>query len=197
MLNEIDAILDPNEKILWRGKPQYFAYILSACPAVLMGIFWSMFLVPFYWAVFTKKFPIFVWVVLGPHTAVALGLLTAPLWASLFYPYIEYAITTKRIIMKSGFFARNFETLDYALLTDISISIGPVGRLTTTGDILFMSGMGMFTEKTGKHKLQAIEQPYEVFKLLKQTYFDVKTDMQFPNQMRPMINPGYQTQYRP
>lgn len=197
MINEIERILDKDEKIFWRGRPKYTAYILKFIPATLFGLFWCTFLVPFYWAVFTGKFPIFAWLVLGPHTLVGLGLLTTPLLASLVYPYIEYAVTSKRIVIKSGFFARNFETIDYVNLTDVSVKIGLIGRLTGTGDILFLSGMGIFTEKTGRSSISAVEKPYEVFKLLKQIYFDIKTDVEFPNKLRPPVNPGYQSGYDP
>jgi hypothetical protein len=197
MVNEIDKILDPNEKIFWRGKPNYIAYILKCTPLTIFGLFWCSFLIPFYWAFFTGKFPIFVFVVLGPHTFIGLSLLTAPLWATLVYPYIEYAITSKRIITKSGFFARNFNTIDYVNLTDVSVNIGLIGRLTNTGDIRFVSGMGIFTEKTAQSSILAIENPYDVFKLLKQVYFDIKTDVEFPNKLRPPANPGYQSEYRP
>jgi hypothetical protein len=43
----------------------------------------------------------------------------------------------------------------------------------------------------------AIENPYDVFKLLKQTYFDIKTDVEFPNKLRPSVNPGYPSDYQP
>ena len=197
MVNEIDGILDGNEKIFWRGKPKYIAFILKFIPLTVFGLFWCTFLIPFYWAFFTGKFPIFVFLVLGPHTLLGLGMLTAPLWATLIYPYIEYAITSKRIILKSGFFARNFTTVDYVNLTDVSVDVGLIGRLTKTGSINFISGMGIFTEKTGKMSLAAIENPYEVFKLLKQVYFDIKSDVEFPNKMRPPVNPGYQSEYQP
>ncbi len=197
MISEIDKILDANENILWRGKPKYIAYILRVLPVTIFGIFWSTFLIPFYWAFFTQKTPPFVLLILIPHTLVAIILLGSPIWASLVFPYIEYAITNKRIIIKSGFFARNFVTVDYAALADVSVNIGLLGRLTGTGDLCFVSGMGIFTAKTGKAAISAIESPYEVFKLLKQTYFDIKTDVEFPNKFRPVRNPGYQTDYQP
>jgi len=82
-------------------------------------------------------------------------------------------------------------------LTDVSVRIGLVGRITNTGDIFFVSGMGIFTANTSKNAIWAIENPYEVFKLLKQVYFDIKTDVQFPNKLRPPVNPGYQSEYDP
>ena len=197
MISEIDNILDTNEKIFWRGKPVYLPFILKCFPSSAFGLLWSLFLIPFYWALFTGKFPIFLLAILVPHTAIGVGLLTAPLWDTLVYPYIEYAITSKRIIIKSGFFARNFVTIDYVNLTDVSVNIGLIGRLTNTGDIIFVSGMGIFTEKTGKDAISCVQKPYEVFKLLKHVYFDIKTDVEFPNKLRPPVNPGYQSEYQP
>jgi hypothetical protein len=196
MINEIDKILDPNEEIFWRGRPKYSAFILKAAPVVIFGLFWCSFLVPFYWALFTGQMPILALVVIIPHTLIGLGMLGGPLWASLVYPYIEYAITSKRIIVKSGFFARNFYTADYSELTDVSVNIGLLGRLTNTGDIRFTSGAGIFTEKTLHKHLSGIENPHEVFKLLKKVYFDIKTDVEYPNRLRPLANPGYQTEYK-
>ena len=197
MISEIDKILDPNETIIWRGRPKLVAYLFKTVPVVFFGLFWCMFLVPFYWMVFTKKAPVFVWIILGPHTLVGLGMLTAPLWAGLIYPYIEYAITNRHVILKSGLFARDFSTVDFVYLTDVSVSVGLIGRITNTGDINFVSGMGIFTPKTGRSALCAVENPYDVFKLLKQAYFDVKTDVEFPNKLRPPVNPGYPSEYHP
>jgi len=197
MFNEIEKILDPDEKIFWQGGPKYAAYVLRTVPAVLFGLLWCSFLVPFYWAFISGKVPIFFSFILIPHTLIGLGMFLSPLWASLNYPYIAYAITSKRIIMQGGFFARSFSTVDYANLTDVSVRVDLLGKLTGTGDVVFVSGMGIFTEKTGKNSLSALENPYEVFKLLKQVYFDIKTDVEFPNKLRPPVNPGYKSEYNP
>lgn len=197
MANEIDEILDGNEKIFWRGKPKFSAYILQFAPLSIFGLFWFSFLIPFYWGITSGEMPLLALVIIIPHTLIGIGTLGSPLWASLVYPYVEYAITSKRIIIKSGFFARSFKTADYVNLTDVSIDIGLLGRLTNTGTINFVSGTGIFTEKTGKAAIAGIEKPYEVFKLLKQVYFDIKTDIEFPNKLRPPVNPGYQSEYQP
>ena len=44
---------------------------------------------------------------------------------------------------------------------------------------------------------QSIEKPYDVYKLLKDYAFNVKTDINYPNKYRPRTNPGYGTEYRP
>ena len=45
--------------------------------------------------------------------------------------------------------------------------------------------------------LRFVEKPYEVYKQIQQTAMDITTDRQFPNQLRPQENPGYQTRYKP
>ena len=197
-MSDLDALLDADETIVWRGRPQRLAYVLSSVPATFVGLVWCSFLVPFYWGVLVQKgVPPFVWLVLVPHTLVGLVLLLAPLLAALVYPNVEYALTSRRVIAKSGLLARTFEAIDYTELSDVAVRVGPVGRWTGTGDVRFVAGAGMRNPRTSTHTLTAVADPYGVFKLLKQTYFDIKTDVEYPNRLRPADNPGYPTQYRP
>jgi PH (Pleckstrin Homology) domain-containing protein len=198
MATNLDSTLDPNETIIWRGRPRYGAYVLSFVPVTIVGLFWCSFLSMFYWAALSQRsVPFFAWLILIPHTVVGFGLLVSPLLASLAYPNIEYALTNKRVITKSGLLSQTFETVDYTELSDVSVRVGLLGQWTKTGDVRFVTGTGMQNPHTNTHTLSAIDDPYGVFKLLKQTYFDIKTDVQYPNQLRPADNPGYQTHYQP
>jgi len=42
-----------------------------------------------------------------------------------------------------------------------------------------------------------IPDPYEVFKLFKKVSHDVRTDIEYPNKLRPKTNPGYKSDYKP
>ena len=68
------------------------------------------------------------------------------------------------------------------------------------GTIRFFSGRTKTDEET-MTKLydswEAITDPYEVFKHVKKTSVDIKTDFNYPNALRPEINPGYNTKYDP
>ncbi len=194
---DIQQILDPNEKIIWQGKPNFWSFWLRSIPTAVFGILWASFLVPFYWAFFTGKFPIFVWAVLGPHTLVALGLLTSPVWQMLRWNYVNYAITNKRIIIESGVLGRGYNLIDFNNISDVNVNIGIFDKLTNTGSIYFTAGMGMVQPNTTKNVMVGVENPYEVFKQLKKLYFDIKTDIEYPNKMRPETNPGYNTEYKP
>ncbi|OVE74626.1 hypothetical protein BVX95_01720, partial [archaeon D22] len=45
-------------------------------------------------------------------------------------------------------------------------------------------------------RIQYIQNPEEVFKFFKKVSYDMKTDVQFPNKLRPKNNPGYNTNYK-
>ena len=45
--------------------------------------------------------------------------------------------------------------------------------------------------------LSHICHPYDVFRFFHRAEFDVKTDIQYPNRLRPPSNPGYPTTYTP
>ncbi|MDR1494346.1 MAG: hypothetical protein LBT05_16755 [Planctomycetaceae bacterium] len=46
-------------------------------------------------------------------------------------------------------------------------------------------------------RFSGIENPYDVFRRIKEVSVDVKTDWNYPNANRPETNPGYQTKYTP
>ncbi len=70
-----------------------------------------------------------------------------------------------------------------------------------SGSILVSTAGTIVSTKHGPRQrpytLSHIENPYEVFKFFKEISHAVKTDIEYPNQLRPENNPGYQTQYNP
>ncbi|MBQ1235208.1 MAG: hypothetical protein IIX77_06260, partial [Oscillospiraceae bacterium] len=49
----------------------------------------------------------------------------------------------------------------------------------------------------GKKTFLDIENAYVVYPMIQKTVVDIKTDVQYPNALRPDTNPGYTTQYDP
>ena len=47
------------------------------------------------------------------------------------------------------------------------------------------------------HVLSHIPHPYDVFRFFHRAEYDVKTDIEYPNRLRPDTNPGYPTTYPP
>jgi hypothetical protein len=109
-----------------------------------------------------------------------------------------YGYSNKRIMMRTGFIGTDFKTIDYDKISDIEVTVNIIERIYNVGSIRFFSGRTQ-TDEGNTTKLydvwSAIENPYEVFKMVKQTSVDIKTDFNYPNALRPDINPGYKTKY--
>ena len=120
----------------------------------------------------------------------------APVWiwlANVLSSYAQcknqaYAFTTSRIIIRTGIIV-DIKTILYADVVSVDIRVGLVDRLFKVGDIYI-------TAKNGKAVLWDIENPYKVFNMLQKVVNDIKTDIYYPNELRPKENSGYNTKYK-
>jgi hypothetical protein len=128
--------------------------------------------------------------------AIAVGV---PLYAVFVHKYVEYAITDKRIIIQKGLVGRDFDSIDYEKIQDISVNVGLIDKFFGTGTIIASSaGWLQYPGRTFPGAvLKSIRNPYEVYKNLKKVALDVKADIYFPTKYRPRENVGYRTRYRP
>jgi hypothetical protein len=116
------------------------------------------------------------------------------------YGNTSYAFINKRVMMRTGFIGTDFKSIDYDKISDIEVTVRFVERAFNVGTIRFFSGRTQ-TDEGRTTKLydiwEAISNPYEVFKQVKKTSVDIKTDFNYPNALRPETNPGYNTKYEP
>jgi hypothetical protein len=118
----------------------------------------------------------------------------------LSYRNYAYVITTKRVIITKGVIGKDIKMLDYDKIQNIEVNVGLFDKLLmqNTGTISFFTGE-YTTTKNGmvptKDIFESVENPYEVFKQVKQVSHDIKTDIEYPNQLRPNENPGYNSEY--
>ena len=47
------------------------------------------------------------------------------------------------------------------------------------------------------HRFYCIENVSQIYSIIQKAVIDIQTDIEYPNQLRPDENPGYNTQYRP
>jgi len=198
LLPEFESIKDDKEEILWTGKPKFIPFIFT-------GISGGIFIVSFaiVWLLTTRNFgsndnnsPSYFWL---------FGLI--PLIAGLFaflkkvfsFSNTAYSYSDKRVMMRSGFIGTDFKTIDYDKISDIEVTVSVIEKMYNVGTIRFFSGRTQ-TDEGNTTKLydswSAIENPYEVFKMVKQTSVNIKTDFNYPNALRPDTNPGYNTKYQ-
>ena len=101
---------------------------------------------------------------------------------------IEYAFTDKRIIVKSGIIGIDFKNVFYADIISVNLKVGIIDRICKTGDIYIVS-MG------GATVISDIENPYFITEKLQKIVLDMKMDAAYPNELRPSVNKGFNTEY--
>ena len=197
LLPEFESVKDNDEEILWTGKPTFIPYVFSG-----LGI--GLYMIGFGIVALIITLNVKPEIDSTGGYAWLFGIL--PLLQGLYtflkklfsFSNTAYAYSTKRVMMRTGFIGTDFKTIDYDKISDIEVTVNVVERMYNVGSIRFFSGRTQ-TDEGNTTKLYdcwfAIENPYEVFKLVKQTSVDIKTDFNYPNAMRPETNPGYNTKY--
>lgn len=199
LLPEFDSVKDDDEEILWTDKPKFIPYAITA---LSLG-FGILIFIGFYYAI-TKNikndsgsFSNFsTWFIALPAALFLFSFLSK----ILAYSNTSYAFTNKRVMIRSGFIGTDFKSIDYDKISDIQITVNFIERIFNVGTIRFYSGRTELNEGiTTKlyDRWEAIPNPYEVYKQLKKTSVDIKTDFNYPNALRPEANPGYNTKYNP
>ncbi len=209
-MTELSKVLDQNEKIFWEGAPSFWPFVFGGSViTTCFGLIWMIFLIPFMgFALFDILFGSHVFgfsFLLFPHFWIGLGLVFGiPIYQVLVHKYTYYAITEKRVILQKGIIGRDFEIVDFDKITNSEVNVGVFDKLFgggNTGSILiYTAGAVAYSNQSAVNKpytLRNVDKPYEVFKLLKKVSYDVKTDIEYPNKLRPGENPGYQTNYDP
>ncbi|MBI5051151.1 PH domain-containing protein [Candidatus Micrarchaeota archaeon] len=204
-MDELDKVLDEDEKILWQGKPSFLPFVVGGSIIIsLVGIFWLTFTVPFFFVGLTTD--LFVILFMLPFLLIGLGLtFGVPVYNLLVYKNVQYAITNKRAIIQGGLIGRDFNSIDFDKITDAEVNVGVFDKIfgQNTGSIMIATpAAGIVSGGRGgaqdmRYKLLNIQDPYEIFKFFKKISYDIKTDIEYPNKLRPKENPGYETEYTP
>ena len=195
-VESLDACLESDEQILWRGKPYKKSFILSSVFRLLpVALIFLLFDVSFIvmLCLFMDGMPWFVYIFIGVFFCFHL----LPLWiwiagivsASKRQQKEEYAFTSKRIIIKQGLIGSTILSIYYPSLTSVNLRIGLIEKLCKVGDIYIVAN-------NQKAVLEDIKDPYFIASRLQGIANDIKSDIYYPNDLRPKDNHGYDTQYK-
>jgi hypothetical protein len=200
LLPEFESIKDDKEEILWTGKPKFIPFIFTGLLGGLAMLAFSVI-----WLLTARN-----WGTNSDNNTSSyfwlFGLIPLIVGAFTFlkkifsFPNTIYSYSDKRVMMRTGFIGTDFKIIDYDKISDIEVTVSVVEKMYNVGTIRFFSGRTQTDEgKTTKlyDCWSAIENPYEVFKMVKQTSVNIKTDFNYPNALRPGTNPGYNTKYDP
>lgn len=197
MRKEIERLINPNEKILYEGKPNKKCFIFESIfnPLLIIAIVWAiidfgflteiifdgeLIMIPF---MLLHLLP--VWLYLG-----------GVLFSVKRYNNTEYVITNMAIYVSGGVFARNISTKSFAEMSNIAIHQGVFDRLFNVGDVIAITGQ---IDKEGNSvtvSLDCISDYTEIYHLVKKLQIDVYSDVMYPNAKRPEDNSGYNTNYK-
>ena len=102
---------------------------------------------------------------------------------------IEYVFTNKRIIVRSGVIGIDFKNIYYTDVEGINCKVGIFDRMFKVGDLYVKAN-------DQSAVLMNIVTPYFYLEKLQKITLDIKADIQYPNDLRPKENHGYDTEYK-
>lgn len=194
-MDELAQVLDDHEKVLWRGKPVFWPFLFGGYTLPIWA-FLGLFAFGTFGTGSSDPFALL-------YLYVALALIPVVfLYQLIAYHFTYYAITNKRVVMQDGIIGRDYKFVDFDQISNAEVNVNLLDKLfggsAGSGSIL-ISTAGTFTH--GKHgpvptpySFAHIPQPYDVFKFFKKVSHAVKTDISYPNQLRPKKNKGYATE---
>lgn len=199
--------VDDNEKILVTAKPDKFIYTfwhLRNIAIVIFLLIWTVAVV-----FIGRQFLMFDAGMFNPSLIMfriaPLLMLAIPFVVFVVNPLvrffqsgkIEYIITDRRVYIFSGIVGTDVQSIEYREIDKLNVNVGLLEKIRGKGTIQLTPDQSYYNGDTKHtvygHRLIGIDNPYEVYKLLKNNTLDVVTDQQFPNEYRPSSNKGYNT----
>ena len=108
--------------------------------------------------------------------------------ASLAHKNIAYVFTEKRILLRTGIIGIDYKNIYYSDIIGVNLKVGVIDKLCKVGDIYIRAN-------DQNAVLFDVEQPYALLNKIQKIVFDIKSDIIFPNGLRPDTNEGYNTKY--
>jgi hypothetical protein len=166
------AIRDKDEQFLWVGMPARGPFIVSGIPFLIFGCLWGSF-----------DYFGFIRHMGGPH-GIPLGF-AVPFFALHLFPFwggvlnmlrlflvvgnTYYAVTPKRLMIRSGFWGTDIKTIDFDQIANLEVSVNPVENTLGVGSIRFYPKIASLNGNRARlGTFVGITNPYDVFKLIKQ-----------------------------
>lgn len=211
----LEQIIDRDETILWRGRPNRLAYSLSNPFAYLFGLGWALFYFFFFSRFFTgmasfhsqANFPdhpmdggIFSFLTsdlfrLIPTIIFAIPLVViflGPVYRFIAWSKVEYAVTNRQCYMLKGLVGRDITSVNLKTLRNLAVDVSLLDRMLGTGTIRLTPdqyyGTGDNRTTIYGYRFQNISDPYAVYQLIKEQNLKFSRDENYPDAMRPGFN---------
>ena len=201
MENDLKALVDSSEKILYEGRPNKKCYIFESIfnPLMPFAIIWAIldfgvigtmlfasdgeplyFIIPF---MLFHLMPVWIY-------------LAGILFTARKYKNTYYIVTDKGIYISTGFLSKTFNHKPFAELSHVDLHRGVFDQMFNVGDIITTSNQRSANNVTSSISINSISNYTEVYNLVKKLQMDIYTDVMYPNDKRPAENHGYKTEYK-
>lgn len=202
MLGELKAVVGPNEKILYEGKPSKKCYIFESIfnPLLFFALVWGVIDIGVLGSVFFEQNSSNMLLFLVPFMLIHM----MPVWLYLGgiiftvrrYKNTSYIVTDRAIYVSSGIFTQNINVKPFAELSHINLHRGIFDQIFNVGDIIATTNHFNQNGQSVTISISSISNYIEVYNLVKKVQTDIYTDVMYPNAKRPSENPGYNTEYK-
>lgn len=188
-------LINPGETLLWTGKPHKWSFILRPLLAMLpFVLLWCVFDFTIIGFIVSSGELGEIWWFVVPFFAIHL----MPLWSfigqcitrNLEYKNVEYGITDTRVICRGGALGIDINSIDFSEIDGVKLNVGALEKLFFHCGSVIVHGDNL---KDPQIIFVGIKDYINVYKRLQSLSFDVKTDIEYPNALRPDNNPGYKT----
>lgn len=195
MNDTLQDILFDDENVLWQGVPDKFCYIWRRIGKLLpVAIVWLLFDGFFISTILsggaTKEMLLFLIFFFGFHLFPVWKVIGSIIKTRLEYKNIIYAVTDKRVIVRTGLVGLDFENINYTDISNVRADVSVIEKLRNVGSVFITTASG------NTICLAAVQEPYQVYKKVNKVFMDMKSDIHYPNALRPEVNPGYNTKYK-
>ena len=161
-------VLDQQEKILKIYKPSTFRAWFTI---VISTVFLFIFLLPVVISSVLNQENNMLGIIVGGMSFLVLYVLILVTMIALWLNKTVFAVTNKRILIRTGYIGVDYISLDYTMLGAVTVNVSWIDKLLrkNTGSISFGSmASPMVSNNVSKFNFSYIKNPYE-------TYREVKT----------------------
>ena len=202
MNDDLRQMVASNEKVMWEGRPNKKCYIFESIfnPLMPFALIWAiidfgilgfslmsinqggvlLFLIPFFTL---HLMP--VWIYLG-----------GVLLCRRRYNNTYYIVTDKAIYVSQGVFSKSIQTKPFAEMSHIDLHRGIFDQMFNVGDIVCTSSQNNINGVTDIIHISSVSDYTSFYNIIKKLQQDIYSDIMYPNDMRPLENHGYNTEYK-
>ena len=175
-LNVFDDVLDIDEKIEKIVKPNKAKFCLSTVMLSILSLFfYAMIYSTMYGSQFDENnvlaFPLPVWAWFIPVCILIIQIVLTIWFASLAYKNRYYAYTENRILIRSGIFGVDYQTLEMKSIGAVLLNVSVLDKILrkNTGTISFGSNSSPVVAQRGgsNYRFAHIVAPYDFLREIK------------------------------